>query len=75
MQMLKSRILILLAPLMMAAVAAAQMESVVPEKSDEADAQVERVIKAAMDMRIDQAPVDDWSEERGALLDHGLDPA
>jgi len=47
----------LLVPLLMATAAVARMEPAVPAQSDEADAQVERVIKAALDMRIDEAPV------------------
>src|SRR6266850_2116532 len=57
MRILRHPFLILSAPLLMAAVAAARMEPVIDVQSDEADAQVERVIKAAMDMRIDEAPV------------------
>jgi hypothetical protein len=57
MQILRHPFLILSAPLLMAAVAVGRMEPVVGVQSDEADAQVERVIKAAMDMRIDEAPV------------------
>src|SRR5215204_2934801 len=57
-QMLKHPISVLLASLFMAGVVAAQVsESAVVVPSDEAEARVERVIKAAQEIRFDEAPI------------------
>jgi hypothetical protein len=56
MQMLRHAILLLLAPLLMAGLAAAQSPSTLLEPSDDAEARVERVIKAA-EIRLDETPL------------------
>src|ERR1044072_1397900 len=68
MRMLKRSVLVVLSPLLMAALAAAHWEPAVVQ-SDEAEAQVQRVIKAAMDMRLDPAPALDL-EPKNHTADH-----